>query len=76
MFVFVSPFQSGHIHLMYPDYKEVWSCVRKENREESSWRLIANLSCKPAVYTEAQIVPVLDTSLKEYKRTHRDSLLL
>lgn len=32
MFVFVSPFQSGHIHLMDSDYKEVWSCVRKEKK--------------------------------------------
>ena len=75
MFAFVSPFQLGCIHLMDLDHK-VWSCVRKRKREESSWRLIANLSCKPAVYTEAQIVLGLDTSLTEYKRTHRDSLLL
>lgn len=35
VFGFVSPFQSGHIHLMDSDHKEVWSCVRKKKERRA-----------------------------------------
>lgn len=54
---------------MDSEHKKFWEFCAEGKGEESLWRLTTNPAYKPVMYTDAQIVPDLNTSLTGHKNT-------